>query len=61
MYFRLFYGIIYDIYTQIVGEVCEIINGFAFKSQLFKNIGDDILRISNIHNGVVDVRDIGNH
>ena len=41
-----------------LGEVCEIINGFAFKSQLFKNIGDDILRISNIQNGVVDVRDI---
>lgn len=41
-----------------LGEVCEIINGFAFKSQLFKDIGDDILRISNIQNGVVDVRDI---
>lgn len=41
-----------------LGEVCEIINGFAFKSQLFKDCGDDILRISNIQNGVIDDRDI---
>lgn len=41
-----------------VGEVCEIINGFAFKSQLFKDRGDDILRISNIQNGVVVDDDI---
>ena len=41
-----------------LGEVCEIINGFAFKSQLFKDCGDDILRISNIQNGVIDDSDI---
>lgn len=41
-----------------LGEVCEIINGFAFKSQLFKKIGDDILRISNIQNGTIDDKDI---
>lgn len=41
-----------------LGEVCEIINGFAFKSQLFKDCGDDILRISNIQNGVVVDDDI---
>ena len=41
-----------------LGEVCEIINGFAFKSQLFKEDGDDILRISNIQNGVIDINDI---
>ena len=41
-----------------LGEVCEIINGFAFKSQLFKKVGDDILRISNIQNGTIDDKDI---
>lgn len=41
-----------------LGEVCEIINGFAFKSQLFKEHGDVVLRISNIQNGVIDVNDI---
>ena len=41
-----------------LGEVCEIINGFAFKSQLFREEGEDILRISNIQNGYVDLTDI---
>ena len=41
-----------------LGEVCNIINGFAFKSNLFTNEGDDILRISNIQNGYVDLTDI---
>lgn len=41
-----------------LGEVCDIINGFAFKSQLFKDCGDDILRISNIQNGIIDDSDI---
>ena len=41
-----------------LGEVCEIINGFAFKSQLFREEGDGILRISNIQNGYVDLTDI---
>lgn len=41
-----------------LGEVCEIINGFAFKSQLFRDEGESILRISNIQNGYVDLTDI---
>lgn len=41
-----------------LGEVCDILNGFAFKSQLFKDSGDDILRISNIQNGIIDYSDI---
>lgn len=41
-----------------LGEVCDIINGFAFKSNLFTDEGDDILRISNIQNGYVDLTDI---
>ena len=40
-----------------LGEVCDIINGFAFKSNLFKKEGDAILRISNIQNGYVDLTD----
>lgn len=41
-----------------LGEVCEIINGFAFKSELFRKEGDAILRISNIQKGLVDLTDI---
>ena len=41
-----------------LGGVCEIINGFAFKSQLFREEGENILRISNIQNGYVDLTDI---
>ena len=38
-----------------LGEVCEVLNGFAFKSELFKNSGLPILRISNIQdNRIVD-------
>ena len=40
-----------------LGEVCDIINGFAFKSNLFRKEGDAILRISNIKNGYVDLTD----
>ena len=41
-----------------LGEVCEIINGFAFKSQLFKDKGEKLLRISNIQNGCVNLTGI---
>lgn len=41
-----------------LGEVSEIINGFAFKSNLFTDEGEDILRISNVQNGYVDLTDI---
>ncbi len=41
-----------------LGEVCDIINGFAFKSNLFTDEGENILRISNIQNGYVDLTDI---
>lgn len=44
-----------------LGEVCEIINGFAFKSQLFKDCGDVILCISNIQNGVIDDSGFGHY
>ena len=41
-----------------LGDVCDIINGFAFKSHLFREEGEGILRISNIQNGYVDTADI---
>ncbi len=41
-----------------LGDVCEVINGFAFKSELFRKEGDAILRISNIQKGLVDLTDI---
>ena len=41
-----------------LGEVCDIINGFAFKSPLFVKEGDLILRISNIQDGYVDIEDV---
>ena len=41
-----------------LGEVCDIINGFAFKSNLFTDEGEYILRISNIQNGYIDLTDI---
>lgn len=41
-----------------LGEVCDVINGFAFKSQLFTDEGDCILRISNIQDGYVDLSDV---
>ena len=31
-----------------LGEVCDFINGFAFKSSLFHENGDRIIRITNI-------------
>ena len=37
-----------------LGNVAKIQNGFAFKSNLFKNEGLPIVRISNIQNGEID-------
>ena len=41
-----------------LGEVCEFINGFAFKSNLFKKIGYPIIRITNIKNGKIIFDDL---
>lgn len=43
--------------TKMLGDICEIVNGFAFKSNLFTDAGDVIVRISNIKNGYVDLSD----
>ena len=41
-----------------LGELVKIINGFAFKSSLFTNKGEKILRISNIQNGIITLDDM---
>ena len=41
-----------------LGEVCDFQNGFAFKSALFKENGEAILRITNISNGVINEEDL---
>ena len=41
-----------------LGEVCDFQNGFAFKSNLFKELGLPIVRITNIDGTNVDLTDV---
>ena len=41
-----------------LGEVCAFQNGFAFKSQYFKENGNAIIRITNINNNIIDLNDV---
>ena len=41
-----------------LGDVCDFQNGFAFKSNLFKEYGESILRITNISNGIINEEDL---
>ena len=41
-----------------LGEVCEFINGYAFKSNLFKRKGSPIIRITNINSGKINFGDL---
>ena len=41
-----------------LGEVCNFQNGFTFKSTLFKENGEAILRITNISNGIINEEDL---
>jgi type I restriction enzyme S subunit len=41
-----------------LGGVCEFVNGFAFKSNLFREDGDKIIRITNINGRTIDIDDI---
>ena len=41
-----------------LGEVCDFINGFAFKSSLFHENGDRIIRITNIDGTNVNIDDV---
>ena len=40
-----------------LGEVCEILNGFAFKSLLYVNEGIRIIRITNVQKGYIENSD----
>ncbi|MDG1670362.1 MAG: restriction endonuclease subunit S [Akkermansiaceae bacterium] len=58
---ELFESYLNNIFTQKgddwvekkLGDVCELQNGFAFKSKLFKETGLPVVRISSIQNGLV--------
>lgn len=41
-----------------LGEVCELQNGFAFKSSLFRETGLPIIRITNINGRNIDLQDV---
>ena len=41
-----------------LGEVCDFVNGFAFKSSLFREKGDRIMRITNIDGTNVNIDDV---
>lgn len=41
-----------------LGEVCDIISGFSFRSSLFKTEGEPVLRISNIQNNEIVLEDM---
>lgn len=43
---------------KALGEVCDFKNGFAFKSNLFKDTGLPIVRITNINGSGVDMEDV---
>ncbi|MEY3242565.1 MAG: hypothetical protein RIR11_4004 [Bacteroidota bacterium] len=40
-----------------LGDVCDVLGGYAFKSENFKNEGVPLLRISNITDGEVSFKD----
>ena len=41
-----------------ISDCCSFQNGYAFKSNLFKNKGDILLRITNINGKNIDLSDI---
>jgi len=41
-----------------LGNVCEFQNGFAFKSKLFKNSGEPVIRISNIQKDKISLNNL---
>ena len=43
---------------QTIGSVCDFQNGYAFKSNLFKDDGDILLRIKNIDDKQIDLSDV---
>ena len=47
-----------DVEWKPLGEVCDFQNGFAFQSNLFKDSGLPIVRITNINGVNVDLSDV---
>lgn len=47
-----------EVEWKALGEVCDFQNGFAFKSNLFKDFGLPIVRITNIDGSNVDLTDV---
>ena len=47
-------GVIYE----DLGNVCDIISGFAFKSNLFKDKGLPVVKTTNIQEGYIDEKDM---
>jgi type I restriction enzyme S subunit len=43
---------------KLIGDVCDFINGFAFKSSKFQGYGEPILRISNIQDKKIDTSNL---
>ena len=41
-----------------LGEVCEFLNGYAFKSNLFHDTGLPIVRITNIDGKNINLKDV---
>ena len=39
-------------------EVCDFVNGFAFRSSLFREGGEKIIRITNINGCTIDIDDV---
>lgn len=44
--------------VKILGDICEIINGYAFKSEWYTDSGIKIIRTKNFENGYVDLNDL---
>jgi type I restriction enzyme, S subunit len=40
-----------------LGDVCDVLGGYAFKSENFKNEGTPLLRISNIYDGEISFKE----
>lgn len=47
-----------EVEWKVLGDVCDIQNGFAFKSNLFKDNGFPIVRITNIDGTNIDLTDV---
>ena len=41
-----------------LGDVCDILNGFAFKSKEYVSTGIRIIRISDVQSGYISDKDI---